>query len=117
MAVAELASWDRPFQLWHYSVSYRRLLVRSVDGGPPERVDVLFSNVRFMHVAPSYETFHISDSTDWDPPEGDFLASQPGQWFLINGSEGYVHATHCQWHEDDGNAMTPSRFGPFRQTD
>jgi hypothetical protein len=114
--VAELASWDRPFQLWHYSVSYRRLLVRSVDGGPPERVDVLFSNVRFMHLTSLYEKFNISAPEGWAPPDGGVLMDQPGQWFVINGGQGYIHATHCQWHEDDGNAMSPSRFGPFRQT-
>jgi hypothetical protein len=111
-----LATWERPFQLWHYSVSYHQLLVRSVQGGPPERVDILFSNVRFMHLAPSYDRIEIGTEDGWSPPTGESFPESPGQWFTINGGAGYVHATHCQWHEDEGNAMTPSHFGPFKRT-
>ena len=112
-----LASWDRPFQLWHYSVSYSRLLFRSVGDGLSGRVDVLFSNVEAMHVENAYEQLEIELRPDWNPSGFRNLSGMPGQWFSLNSAVGFVRATHCEWHEDEGNAMSPSRFGPFRRTD
>lgn len=112
-----LGSWGRSFQLWHYSVSYSRLLFRSVGGGLPGRVDVLFSNVEAMHVENEYEQLEVELRPDWNPPGFRDLSGVPGYWFSLNSGVGFVRATHCEWHEDDGNSMSPSRFGPFRSTD
>jgi hypothetical protein len=112
-----IASWERPFQTWHYSVSYSRLLLRSVGQGFAGRVDVLFSNVRLMRIRAEYEALEISTEAGWLPPDIGSELELPGQWFLINSGTDYIRATHCQWHEDDGNSMTPSHFGPFRRTD
>ncbi|MFJ6695464.1 hypothetical protein ACIQM4_05275 [Streptomyces sp. NPDC091272] len=112
-----VAEWDRAFRVWHYSVSYRQLLLRSLTEESPSRVDVLFSNVRFLHGATEWEQLEISVDPDFRAPGSPAFHDVPGKWFVLNGGAGYLHATHCQWHEDDGNAMTPSRFGPLKRTD
>jgi hypothetical protein len=115
--MALLAGWERPFRMWHYSVSYRQLLVRSLTEESPTRVDVLFSNVRFMHMPTDWERFEVHEGEGFEPPTLDIPAGTPGKWFVVNDGAGYVYATHCQWHEDEGSALTPSRFGPLKRTD
>lgn len=113
-----IARWDdRSFRIWHYSVSYRRLLLRSLRDDFPSRVDVLFSNVSYLCMPSDVDRLEISEATDFVPPDHVDLKDAPGRWYVLNGGVGYLHGTHCEWHEDDGNALTPSRFGPFRRTD
>lgn len=113
-----VAMWDRAFRAWHFSVSYNQLLLRSLsDDTSPARVDVLFSNVYFLHVPTTFARLEIHKGEGFDPPHVEIPVGTRGEWFTINTGEGYVHATHCQWHEDEGNAMTPSRFGPLKRTD
>ncbi|MGW0467745.1 hypothetical protein ACWDX6_21145 [Streptomyces sp. NPDC003027] len=112
-----LAEWDRPFRIWHYSVSYRRLLLRSLSETSPNRIDVLFSNVHFLHMSTACDRLEISEDPEFRPQFSIDVEGIPGKWFLLNGGTGYLYGTHCQWHEDDGSALTPSRFGPFKRTD
>jgi len=109
-----ISSFDRRFKVWHYSVSYSRLLLRSLED---DRIDVLFSNVQLMHIARSYSSLEILAEEGWAPEGINQRFEDPGQWFILNSGAGYIYATHCQWHQDTGNAMTPSRFGPFSQTE
>ena len=112
-----IAEWQRSFRMWHYAVSYHQLLLRSLIDDPQSRIDILFSNVYFLHMPAKCERLEISTDEEFDPPGIEIPAGTQGKWFIINGGVGYVYATHCQWHEDDGNAMTPSRFGPLKRTD
>lgn len=115
--MSNIANWAREFKVWHYSVSYSRLLLRSLRDSSPSRVDVLFSNVIFLHLPTNFPSLRI------DLVEGrsfggiEIPETVKGNWYSINGGESYVFATHCQWHEDDGNFKTPSRFGPFGKTE
>ncbi|OSZ61768.1 hypothetical protein OQI_03395 [Streptomyces pharetrae CZA14] len=116
--MASVARWERAFRTWHFSVSYNQLLLRSLsDDASPARVDVLFSNVHFLHMPTSLARLDIHKGEGSHPPGVEVPAGVRGEWFTINAGEGYVYATHCQWHEDEGNAMTPSRFGPLKRTD
>lgn len=112
-----VAAWDRPFRIWHFSVSYNQLLFRSLSEYSPTRVDVLFSNVYFLHLTSRYERFEIRADEEFSPSDVEIPVGTRGKWFTVNGGAGYLYATHCQWHEDEGNAMTASRFGPFKRTD
>ncbi|WP_284578154.1 hypothetical protein [Streptomyces sp. 2P-4] len=113
-----VAAWDRPFRAWHFSVSYRQLLLRSLsDNISPARVDVLFSNVHFIQMPTEFARLEVCEGEDYDPPNVEIPTGTRGQWFTINAGEGYVFATHCQWHEDEGSALSPSHFGPLKRTD
>lgn len=112
-----VAEWDRPFRIWHYSVSYRQLLLRSLVESTPSRVDILFSNVRFLHVSTDFDRLEVCVDSEFLPPGPVDLDGMPGKWFVLNGGAGYLYGTHFQWHEDDGSALTPSRFGPLKRTD
>ncbi|MBD3005596.1 MULTISPECIES: hypothetical protein [unclassified Streptomyces] len=113
-----LVEWNRNFRLWHYTVSYSQLLLRSVNiEGTESRVDILFSNVNLMHVSNSFESLSI-DRMEISEAR-DFLQlgtplQNKGHIFLLNGGEFYVQGSHCEWHEDLGGPRTPSRFGPLR---
>jgi hypothetical protein len=112
-----IATWEREFRVWDYSVSYSRLLLRSLRDLSPTRVDVLFTNVAFMHLSTNFQRLQV-DMTEGRPSGvAEIPDSVVGNWYTINGGESYVFATHCQWHEDDGNFKSPSRFGPFARTE
>lgn len=117
--MALVTAWERPFRTWHYAVSYHQLLLlllRSLSGDSPTRVDVLFSNVYFLHMPAKCERLEIHATEEFNAPGVEIPTGTPGKWFVINDGIGYIYATHCQWHEDEGNAMTESRFGPFKRT-
>ena len=113
--------WRREFRLWHYSVSYSRLLIRGLDAASsPRRIDVLFSNVEHLRINAKYDQLSIEKIDSWSDPrrEGfEMVESQHGVIFLVNGGPQLVIATHCQWSEDEGDAHSTSKFGPFRRTD
>ncbi|MEU0677026.1 hypothetical protein ABZ330_29825 [Streptomyces sp. NPDC006172] len=116
--MAVVTAWERPFRMWHFSVSYNQLLLRSIsDDSSPARVDVLFSNVFFLHLPSTYPRLEICTDENFCPPDVRIPQGTRGQWFTVNQGAGYVYATHCQWHEDEGSALTPSRFGPLKRTD
>lgn len=113
-----VASWERPFRMWHFSVSFNSLLLRSLRDTPsPARVDVLFSNVFFLQMPTACPRLEISTGGEFTPSGVEVPAGTRGQWYTINSGSGHLFATHCEWHEDEGTAMTPSRFGPLRRTD
>jgi hypothetical protein len=112
-----VATWDRGFEVWDYSVSYSRLLLRGLRDASPSRVDVLFSNVRLMHLLAQLERLQIDIVEGRSYERIKMPDSVKGNWYVINEGESYIFATHCEWHEDDGNFKSPSRFGPFPRTD
>lgn len=116
--MALVAVWERPFRMWHFSVSFNSLLLRSLsDDASPARVDVLFSNVSFLSMPTTCPRLEIRTGERFELPRAEIPAGTRGEWFTINAGEGHIYATHCEWHEDEGNAMTPSRFGPLKRTD
>lgn len=113
----EVANWRSGFQMWAFSVSYRRLLWRSSDVGDDgrrRRIDVLFSNVEHLHVDATYDGFHLHELTDSEALSKG-LESGFGKWFQVNSGQGLILATHCQWHEDEEGPMAPSKFGVFEE--
>lgn len=115
------ADWDREFRLWHYTVSYSQLLLRSIDTNEsPKRIDLLFSNVEQMRINAEYSQLTIEEISSPSDPRSEtfgFTLPKHGKIFLINGGPDFVAATHCQWHEDDGDSRSSSKFGPLRGTD
>jgi hypothetical protein len=112
-----LATWEREFSLWDYSVSYSRLLLRSLRDASPSRVDILFSNVVFMHLPAGFQRMQIEMADGRHFAGVDMSGPAKGNWYVMNGGESFVFATHCQWHEDEGNFKSASRFGPFNRTE
>ncbi|MFI6348877.1 hypothetical protein [Streptomyces sp. NPDC050560] len=114
-----LLDFQRRFRIWHYSVSYSRLLLRSLNIHEYEtRIDVLFTNVELMHVPSTWDTLVVDEQdragADSVIGPGVVLASRPNHHvFVLNGGPYYVFATHCDWHEDEGDSRSPSKFGPM----
>ncbi|MFE9509130.1 hypothetical protein ACFYNU_02470 [Streptomyces sp. NPDC006643] len=113
-----IADWDREFRVWHFTVSYSQLLLRSINvANSDTRIDILFSNVSMLHLTPSFDRLRVDRLELSDPIPSIYKAGIEGgevSVFLLNGGEGYVYATHCDWHEDLGGTRTPSKFGPLR---
>ncbi|MFF4405328.1 hypothetical protein ACFY2W_31185 [Streptomyces sp. NPDC001262] len=116
----EIASWNRKFQVWQYSVSHSVLLLRSYHSQRySTRIDVAFPAVDLMHLKPSYERLSIRHATQGERDEilgSDASQLKHGSLFLLNDGEGYVLAAQCLWHEDTGDHHSPSQFGPLRGT-
>jgi hypothetical protein len=114
--VHRLIQWEREFQVWHYTVSYSQLLLRSLGHDDRDtRVDILFSNVYLMHLRPAFAQLRIDlADDDWTRDAVALPRGVPAKWYVLNEDEGYVLATDCQWHEDRGDHHSPSKFGPLR---
>lgn len=122
VTMEKIIEWDRKFQVWQYSVSHAKLLLRSFD--PDQygtRIDLLFLAVELLLLKPSFSNLSVMKASI---PEADaFLTprgihrSPHGHLFVINDGEGCVQAATCLWHEDQGDHHTPSRFGPLRGTE
>ncbi|GAA1690415.1 hypothetical protein GCM10009765_44880 [Fodinicola feengrottensis] len=113
-----LASWDRPFGIWHYTLSHSTLLLRSIDPAQsPNRIDVLFTMVSRICLSEFYEslTIHLASTEEKASVLDEDLRSEPrARLYLINGGRDYVVASNCNWHEDEGDQHSPSAFGPLR---
>jgi hypothetical protein len=116
----EISNWGREFQVWQYSVSHSILLLRSFHPqNYSTRIDIAFPGVELMHVNSSYDSLRLSELTASEASE--FMLSRGieqlrGTLFLLNEGEGYVQASSCHWHEDNGDHHTASKFGPLRGT-
>jgi len=65
-----LLSHNRRFQLWHYTVSHRQLLLRSVkDAENPTRVDVLFKSVKSLQIPTLMNELHVREATTAEAAE------------------------------------------------
>jgi len=115
-----MASWERDFRLWHYSISHSTLLLRSLSGDrSPRRVDLAFFGVRAMHLRDQYDLLSIAPTADMTQLKVISITRAPTEpllCYVINGGPDYIIATDVAWHEDDGDHGSPSRFGPLRGT-
>ncbi|MBM7168436.1 hypothetical protein JQK87_08410 [Streptomyces sp. G44] len=114
----QIASWERNFQVWHFTFSYAQLLLRSGQRDDMDkRIDVLFSRVRHMELPHELTELTIDELpvAEKDLPVGASIEyGVPCKLFLINGGIGKIYAGDCKWHEDYEWLDAPSHFGPLR---
>ncbi|MCW5716003.1 MAG: hypothetical protein KIT43_15935 [Bauldia sp.] len=123
MTVKRMFSSDRNFKIWTYSVSFRRLLLRSnkSDAGRgdahPTRSEILFFEVAFMIVRPWMQGVTIEEFDPDDVPAdiGRLAgAGWPGvdevKWFRLSAADsvGWVAALAVYFREDDLEYSDPS---------
>jgi hypothetical protein len=109
----ELIRFDGMFQWWMYTVSHGHLLLRRTKtASMPTRVDLLFLNVKFIHlVTLLWNPIVYRVTSDSIPPT--VLANVPmGDYevYLLHTTEfdGYIVAGNMVWHEDDLEYDDPS---------
>jgi len=110
---------NRTFQVWSYSVSMGRLLLRSTKSDHFEtRVDVAFQNVKAIQIPTLLPGPLIDEAT---PLKASRIATEMGlepdadmKFFLLEGSSfaGYVVASVMDTSEDSGEYYEPSRVWP-----
>lgn len=108
---------DRVFQMWQYSVSMKRLLLRSTKRDSfPSRVDVLFQNVKALMLPTLLHGLVIveadSDQADRISRETGFLPDRETVIYSVRSPayDGYVVAGVCVSTEDDGEYFDPSQL-------
>jgi len=114
--VTELFTSPRYFQVWSYSVTKTRLLLRStLEGGERSRIDLYFGGVSRMLLRPAYDGLTVVEA---GPAERETFRDKYGEMapgselFLLEpGLASFVVAGVCQWHEDAGSHRDPSWFG------
>ncbi len=115
---------DRPhriFQMWQYSVSMKRLLLRSTRTETfDSRIDVLFQNVKAMKLPTLLEGLLVVEA---DPAQLATISQETGLLpdretviFVVRSPayEGYVVAGVCVQVEDEGEYFEPSDLWPER---
>lgn len=123
MTAKRVFSSDRNFKIWTYSVSFRRLLLRSnksdAGGGGAYRTrsEILFFGVGFMAVCPWMQGVTI-DECDPDDVSADVgkLMKAPGptvdagKWFRVCAADsvGWIAAVEVYFREDDLEYFDPS---------
>ncbi|MEV7417951.1 hypothetical protein [Streptomyces sp. NPDC089919] len=118
--MTELFASDRMFKLWAYTVSHRRLLLRSTsEGGVAEsRIDVCFGGVARMSVEPFYDGLTVTEvpQDEWAAYSGRIGEVPSGfRLYALGAGQqgGLVIAGVVQWHEDTRGFDDPSYFGHF----
>jgi hypothetical protein len=112
-----IASFQRRFQIWLYTVSHSQLLLRSNRSDQyATRIDLLFKDVGVMHLPASFNGLVVMEASEGEARNLNIqLGAQQihGQKvFVIQGSnfEGYVVAGAVFWHEDEGHYFDESYF-------
>ncbi len=112
---------DRRFQIWAYSASMGRLLLRSTKSNDfATRIDILFQNVKAIKLLASLDGLVISrlEAIEVDPIalETGLVESDETTIFsiLAHGFDGYVIAGACIVSEDNGEYFDPSSLWPGR---
>ncbi|MET7620665.1 hypothetical protein [Streptomyces sp. NPDC005408] len=116
--MTEIFSSTRTFKLWAYTVSHRRLLLRSPsEGGAASRIDVCFGGVDHMLVSPLYEGLTVVEvpAEEWGAHRDRVGEVPPGfKLYSLGASRNdFVTAGIIQYHEDMGDSRDPSYFGRF----
>src|SRR5579863_6293854 len=73
-------SYDRHFQLWLYTASLGRVVLRSFrrDEGPATSIEVMFQDVKAMQLRQGWEKLTLRTATDEEA--GVILGSTSGPW-------------------------------------
>jgi hypothetical protein len=100
---------DRIFQMWAYTVGMGRLLLRATKTPTFQtRIDVLFQDVRAVVLPARLEGVSVRIGSSADRSR---VVASIGQWlsadvdlYVIEGMDyvGYVLASVCMLHEDEG---------------
>ncbi len=108
---------DRLFQVWAYSVSMARLLLRSTKSETfATRIDVLFQNVQAMKLPTSLDGLVVAKAGPVDEArisaETGLLPSEETTLFTLRAGafDGYVIAGVCVVAEDSGEYFEPSEL-------
>ncbi len=117
----EIYRSDRYFKVWQYTVSHRRLLLRSTRDMPPAtRIDLHFGAVSIMLLRPSYDGLIIRRASDEECQKISLdygFEVRPGRLFALGGDlKSFVVSAPPQWHEDEGGLNDPSWFGHMTGT-
>ena len=120
MSTKPIFNSNRMFEVWHYTVSHRQLLIRSnKENLSPTRLEILFKDVAFMAVQPVMRGMTITEcSTTVDELPACLNASQVSRpWYRIetDGAVGYVAAGVMVTNEDQLGYEEPSSLlsGPL----
>jgi hypothetical protein len=108
-----VASFNRRFQLWSYSVSHAQLLLRSTkDDQHQTQVDVLFKNVRLMCLPVTMDGLTITNSTFADLAAQGATEALGGDCFRLDGSywRGSVVAGVVVWNETEDEFHMESKL-------
>lgn len=110
---------DRSFQVWAYSVSMARLLLRSTKSETfATRQDVLFQNVKALKLPTSLDGLVVAEAEPAESAkisvETGLLPSADTTIFTVRAGafDGYVVAGVCVAAEDDGEYFEPSKLWP-----
>jgi hypothetical protein len=113
----QIINSDRMFQLWKYTVSHGQLLLRSTkEPNVPTRIDVLFKDVSEFHLPTLFHGLSIQEASDDQIRDVCSLRESPtfnrGKVYRVKGTDfiGYVAASFCSCHEDEGEYYEPSFF-------
>lgn len=107
--------FQRMFQVWAYTTSHDQLLLRSTrDRTLPTRLDILFKQVGWMVLPPSFPSLTVREADETilhsmsPAPDTDLLRNR--RLYLLDGGErrGIVAAREVEWHEDQCAFDEPS---------
>jgi hypothetical protein len=108
---------DRRFQIWHYGVGLRQLLLRGTKGDAvATRIDILFQNVKFMQIPTTLQGLMVRDPTDEEldmiMSASKMLPDEDRRFFVLEGDNyrGFVVAGWVGQAEDEGSYSDPSPF-------
>ncbi|AZI57858.1 hypothetical protein EH165_06530 [Nakamurella antarctica] len=110
---------ERVFQLWGYTVGMGRLCLRSTKSDQfTTRIDVVFQNVKAVHLPTFLQGLVISDANATETEriirDTGMLPDNGCKFFSMVGSNfnGFVVASVITICEDDGEFFEPSRLWP-----
>ncbi|MEU8782318.1 hypothetical protein [Streptomyces sp. NPDC048637] len=106
---------ERDFKVWQYTVSHRRLLLRSSREEYGTRIDILFAGVERLCVKRIYEGLTIRQGTSEEARRIsealDIEVDAQSLYLLGHGISSFIISSQPQWREDDGYNDAPSRLG------
>jgi hypothetical protein len=103
----------RLFQVWRYTVSHRQLLLRSNKVSPEtRRIEILFKDVSFMQIGPSFRGLEITICDPHAISDLKTLNLEIGtrSLYLLRGEgfRGFIAAGSMTVHEDEREHNEPS---------
>jgi hypothetical protein len=114
----QIINSERDFQIWKYTVGHGQLLLRSTKApNLPTRIDVLFKGVSEFHSPTTLSGLSVQEASDNQIRKLCSLRESPSfnhgvKVYTVKGTDfiGYVAASICACHEDEGEYHDPSFF-------